>query len=110
MTLTNSYAAKASVLEEIIQKFPHISNGIIVKDVCSCIFFPSFFFFQMLFSCFICGLDAMKDVHVLLSHLGGMHSFAPQCPFISMMLMKQIIAVLRNISATASKQYNLGFS
>jgi hypothetical protein len=25
----------------------------------------------MLFSCFICGLDAMKDVHVLLSHLGG---------------------------------------
>ncbi|XP_061950709.1 uncharacterized protein LOC133673824 [Populus nigra] len=33
MTLTNSYAAKASVLEEIIQKFPHISNGIIVKDV-----------------------------------------------------------------------------
>jgi len=45
---------------------------------------------------------------MLLSHLGGMHSFAPQCPFISMMLMKQIIAVLRNISATASKQYNLG--
>ena len=37
-----------------------------------------------------------------------MLSFAPQCPFISMMLMKQIIAVLRNISATASKQYNLG--
>ncbi|KAJ6956847.1 protease Do-like 14 isoform X2 [Populus alba x Populus x berolinensis] len=33
MTLTNSCAAKASVMEEIIQKFPHISNGIIVKDV-----------------------------------------------------------------------------
>ncbi|XP_011013773.1 PREDICTED: uncharacterized protein LOC105117720 [Populus euphratica] len=49
MTLTNSYAAKASVLEEIIQ------------------------------NCFICGLNAMKDVHVLLSHLGGCQSTGSSC-------------------------------